>query len=201
MIAIRPLAHLVAAPGRTSGPRCELCATPIGDAHRHVVEIGARGVLCACSACAILFGSGERGARYRTIPDRVRIDARFALPPERLGMPVGLAFCFHDSTRHRPVACYPGPAGVVDAELPPEAWDALVAATPLASLLEPDVEALLLHGRRGGSPVRCYLVPITAAYELAGRLRTQWSGFTGGEPADRELAAFFAELDARGQPV
>ncbi len=202
MIALRPIARLAAPTERaTPDARCELCTTPIGDAHRHVVEVGTRAILCACRACAILFTSRDKGARYRTVPDRIRIDAKFALPPARLGIPVGVAFCFRDSAKQQLVACYPGPAGIVDSELPPESWDALAAATPLANLLEPDVEALLVHSQRGGWRLACYLVPITAAYELAGRLRKSWSGFTGGEPADRELAAFFAELDGRGVPA
>ena len=199
MIALRPIARLAAAPERAAPDvRCELCTMPIGDAHPHVVEIGTRGVLCACRACAILFGAGERTARFRTVPDRVRVDGGFAITPERLGIPVGVAFCMRDSARAQHIACYPGPAGIVDAELPAEAWDALAAATPLAALLEPDVEALLVRGGRGQPRAVCYLVPITAAYDLAGRLRKSWTGFTGGVEAERELAAFFAELDARG---
>ena len=202
MIALRPLARLASAPERaTPDARCELCTQPIGDAHRHVVEIGTRGILCACHACAILFGHRDREARYRTVPDRVRIDRRYALPPERLGIPVGVAFCYRESAAGRLVACYPGPAGIVDSELPDGAWDALVAATPLAAELEPDVEALLVHGERGSSALACYLVPITAAFELAGRLRRSWSGFSGGEDAERELATFFGELDRRGGPA
>jgi hypothetical protein len=200
MIALRPLAELARAPRRVAADaRCELCTAPIGERHRHVAEVGTRSILCACGACAILFARSERGARFRTVPDRVRVDTHFALRPEQLGIPVGVAFCYRDSAHDRLVACYPGPAGTVDAELRPEAWQALAAATPLAAQLEPDVEALLVHGERGRHRVTCYLVPITAAYELTGRLRKNWHGFTGGVEADRELAAFFAELDARGE--
>lgn len=200
MIALRPLARLSRAPERVpTDPLCELCTAPIADRHSHVAELGKRAILCACRACAILFARSERGARFRTVPDRVRTDRRFALSPDRLGIPVGLAFCYRDTTRDHFAAVYPGPAGTVDAELAPEAWDALAAATPLAAQLEPDVEALLVYSQRGGQHTRCYLVPITAAYELAGRLRESWRGFTGGAEADREIAAFFAELDARGE--
>jgi hypothetical protein len=171
---------------------------PIGDRHPHVVAIGTRDVSCACQACAILFRRSEHGARYRTVPDRVRVDAACALAPEQLGIPVGIAFCIRDSTKDRLVAWFPGPAGVVDGELPPQAWDALAAATPLAGELEPDVEALLVRRAREGS-VTCYLVPVTAAYELAGRLRETWTGFSGGDEAERALAAFFAELEERGR--
>ena len=164
MIALRPLVRLAARPERTvSAERCELCMTPIGDAHRHLVELGTRNVACACQACAILFVQAAAGARYRTVPDRVRKDRRYALPPDRLGIPVGLAFCVRDSIRDCVVACYPGPTGIVDADLAAEAWEALAAATPLATMLEVDVEALLVRSLRGGEQPSCYLVPITTA--------------------------------------
>jgi hypothetical protein len=194
MIALRSIAQLVTPHRPSAVVRCDLCTTPIGDAHRHVVELGVRGMLCACPACAILFAHGDR---YRTVPERVLVEPELRVTPERLGLPVGLAFCVRDS-RGRVTACYPGPAGIVDAELDPAAWDALAAATPLASALEPEVEALIVRGERGAPRVACYLAPISAAYELVARLRTTWRGFSGGDEAARELSAFFAELERRG---
>lgn len=203
MIALRSLARFAEADGLASRhARCELCGSPIGELHRHVVELGQRGAQCACQACGILFARSEAGARFRTIPDRVRVDRAFALTPAQwaeLGVPVALAFCYRDSQRESGVVCYPGPAGVTDAELEPTAWDAIAAATPLAHDLEPDVEALLVHGPRGAASLACYLVPISTAYELVGRLRGTWRGFSGGEESDVELARFFTELDERGE--
>lgn len=208
MIALPPIARLATRPERAvAAMRCELCTKPLGDVHRHLVEVGGRvevgahTVICACTACAILFVQATGAARYRTVPDRVRIDSGFSLRPDQLGIPVGLAFCFRDSSVDEVIACYPGPAGIVEAELAPEAWERLAAATRLTTLLEPDVEALLVRSLRGSASSSCYLVPITTAYELAARLRKTWSGFTGGDAAERELAAFFAELDARGAPA
>jgi len=202
MIPLRPLARFATRPPRVDATeRCELCTKPIGEVHRHLVEPGGHNVICACLPCAILFVQATCAARYRTVPDRVRIDTGFALRPDQLGIPVGLAFCFRDSTVDEVIACYPGPAGIVETELVPEAWERLVAATRLATQLEPDVEALLVRSLRGGGPPSCYLVPITTAYELAARLRRTWSGFTGGDAAERELAAFFSELDLRGVPA
>ncbi len=202
MIALRPLARLAGAPAHTlAARRCELCTVPIDDRHRHVIEVGLRGCLCVCHPCAVLFIRTDPNTRYRTVPDRVRIDPRFRLSPEALGIPVGVAFCVRESESGRVVAFYPGPAGIVDAELAPDAWGALAAATPLAALLEPDVEALLVRRDLGMPGLTCYLVPITAAYELAGRLRTSWKGFTGGDVARHEITAFFADLDRKGKPV
>jgi hypothetical protein len=201
MIPLRALAALAAGPGGADpAPRCELCASPLAAEHAHVVEIGARGLLCACRACGVLFARDDSGGRYRTVPDRVLADRSCALDAARwaeLGVPVGLAFCVRDGASREVRIHYPGPAGVVDAVLAETVWDALAAATPLAGQLADDVEALLVRAERGQAPVRCYLVPISLAFALVGRLRATWQGFTGGDAAHQELAAFFADLDRR----
>lgn len=201
MIGFPSLATLAAPRRLDEAPRCELCAAPIAAAHRHVVELGRRGVLCACTACAILFTSVEPGTRFRTVANRVLVDPSCALTTEQwasAGIPVALAFCYRESATGRVLVCYPGPAGIVDGELDDAAWRTVAAATALASQLEPDIEALLVRGTRGAPRMRCYLVPISSAYELAARLRGSWRGLSGGDEAERELAAYFAELDARG---
>jgi hypothetical protein len=200
MTGLSILAPFVATRPRPEVEHCELCGAPLPEKHRHVVELAERRLSCACHACGILFGRGDTSARFRTVPERVLADPAFAMTPARwaeLGIPVGLAFFFASSRLGRHVACYPGPAGVTEAELAPEAWEALEAVTSLAGALQPDVEALLVHGERGAPVFDCYLIPIDAAYELAGRLRRSWRGFSGGEEARRELAAFFAELERR----
>jgi hypothetical protein len=201
VIPLRALASFAAAPPLVEAACCELCGAPIGDVHRHVVELaaGARGVRCACGACGVLF---DRGTHFRTVPDRVRRDPAIALDAAawaQLGVPVGLAFFVRSGEAVR--AAYPGPAGVVDGELDAGVWDAVARATPLARELADDVEALLVYGERGAARLACYLVPITRAYELAAALRASWRGFTGGDEARAQLAAFFAGLDraaARG---
>jgi hypothetical protein len=190
MTGLRSLARF-AAPSRAPAPRCEVCASPLPESHRHVVELGVRGIGCACQACAILFERGD--TRYRTVPDRVLRDPAFA-PPE-LGVPVGLACFVREAARI--ATWYPGPAGITEGELDDAVWSQLEAATPLARELAPHVEALLVYTPRGTPPRGCYLVPVTAAYELAGKLRQSWQGFTGGAAAEHELAAFFARLDER----
>lgn len=202
MIAFRSLARLAIDDATMRADvRCELCGGPLAGTHRHVVELGQHGVQCVCHACGILFARGA-GSRFRTIPDRVRIASSFGLSPARwaeLGIPVALAFCYRDSLRGAGVVCYPGPAGVTDAALEPSVWDAICDATPLAADLEPDVEALIVRGGRGVTALSCYLVPISTAYDLVGRLRRSWQGFSGGEQADAELESFFAELERRGE--
>ena len=65
--------------------------------------------------------------------------------------------------------------------------------------LVPDVEALLV--RRTREINECFLVPIDACYELAGRIRQRWSGFGGGFEAEAEIDAFFTALHARCERV
>lgn len=200
MIAFRALApYAAASPRPAPTPRCEICGSELAEAHRHVVELGKRGAMCACQACAILFSHAEPGRQFRTIPERFLTDGSFAMSAPRwasLGIPVTLAFFYLDSTRDTVLACYPGPAGITDAELDPMAWHAISSTTPLAGMLEPDVEALLVRG--GRAVPSCHLVPISTAYELVGRLRSCWRGFSGGDAVERELAELFAGIERRG---
>lgn len=200
MIRLGALAALAAPGAAAPPPRCELCAGPLAGDHVHVVEIGARGLLCACRACGILFARDDSAARYRTVPDRVLADRAVPLDARRwseLGVPVGLAFCVRDGASGQVRIHYPGPAGVVDAALDPAVWDAIAGATRLAGELADDVEALLVDAGRGQAASRCYLIPISLAFALVGRLRATWRGFTGGDAAHQELADFFAELERR----
>ena len=70
-------------------------------------------------------------------------------------------------------------------------------ASPLAGLLEPDVEALLLRRHQGR--VECHLVPIDICYELVGRMRLRWQGFDGGAAARADLEEFFAHVRERAR--
>jgi hypothetical protein len=200
---LRALARFTAGESATvAAASCELCSAPIGEPHRHVVERGQRGVLCACTGCGILFTRSIGDWRYRTVPDRVRKDRGFAITRDRLadlGVPVSLAICYQDSSRDHGVVCYPGPAGLAEAELDAEVWRAICDASPLAASLQDDVEALLIRGDRSSSALECYLVPISTAYELVALLRTSWHGFTGGDRGESEVVAFFAALDRKGR--
>jgi hypothetical protein len=193
MMGLRVLSPFTA-PRPAPASRCEVCAATIPERHRHVVEIGRRGVACACRACAILFERSD--TRYRTVPDRVLRDPALTITAAQLGVPVGLACFVRES--ERTAIWYPGPAGITDDELDTDGWSALADATPLARELAPHVEALLVWAPRNAASRGGYLVPVTAAYELAGRLRATWQGFTGGAEAEAQLAAFFADLDTRG---
>jgi hypothetical protein len=193
---------------RFTGPRepreerCELCAAPLRqERHRHLVDTEKRALTCACEPCAqLLDRSGGTTGRFRSVPGRYLCDPAHRLDEqawERLGIPVGVAFFFRNSALDRLVALYPSPAGATESELEPEAWQSVLGGSPLADLLEPDVEALLLRRREGR--VELYLVPVDICYELVGRMRLRWQGFDGGAEARADLDAFFTHVRARAR--
>jgi hypothetical protein len=186
---------------RTPRPEtCELCGAPIDDGnHRHMVDTENRALACACTPCAMLFEqSGVGGGRFRTVPDRYLADPDHQLDPgawELLQIPVSVAFFFRNASLDRLVALYPSPAGATESELDPSTWQTALGKSRLATLLEPDVEALLL--RRVEERTECYLVPVDICYELVGRMRMLWQGFDGGAQARADLTAFFDHIAQR----
>jgi Family of unknown function (DUF5947) len=181
---------------------CELCGTEVDAAHRHLVDLESRTLLCACRPCWLLFPDGA-AQRYRAVPERHLSFPGFTLTPPQwaaLEIPVGLAFFLRSSLLGRLVALYPGPAGATESELPLGAWDGVAAAAPALAELRTDVEALLVTAGDLGPP-SCFLVPVDRCYELVGRLRRVWRGFDGGAEARAELTAFLADVEARSRPA
>jgi hypothetical protein len=181
--------------------RCELCAEPIAPEHRHVVDLQARSLLCACRGCALLLDRrGAGGGHYRLVPERrLRLDG-FDLDDVRwssLAIPVDLAFFFRSSSAGRVVAVYPGAMGATESLLELETWRELEEANPVLRELDDDVEALLVN--RAGGRRQHFLVPIDDCYALAGVMRTHWKGFGGGAEVWREIDAFFDRLRERAQ--
>jgi hypothetical protein len=194
-----------ARPAPRAEERCEMCAEPIGDRHQHVVDLAARGLLCTCRPCWLLFTAEGAQLRYRAVPDRYLSFADAVLDTrqwDELEIPVGLAFLFVNSGLGRTVAFYPGPAGATESELPLGAWDRVVAAHPVLRTLAPDVEALIVRMPDRTHPdVASFLVPIDRCYELVGALRSVWRGFDGGQDARALLDGFFADVAARSRPA
>ena len=187
-------------PARRMGEMCEMCAAPLGDAHQHLVNLESRTLLCACRACYLLFvPEGAARGKYRAVPDRVRSQPGFRLDEglwEALQIPVRMAFFFYNSALGRIVAFYPSPAGATESLLPLEAWQELTRANPGLENLAPDVEALLVYGRRG-SGFSSFIAPLDACYELTGLVKRFWKGFDGGDEVWRQIEAFFAQLRSR----
>jgi hypothetical protein len=181
------------------GEACDLCGEPIPDEHSHLVNLDSRSLLCGCRACYLLFTSRGAGAGHlRAVPERFAAVPDFSLGAgewERLQIPVGVAFFFHNTEAGQVTAFYPGPAGAAESLLPLDAWQQVVDDHPLLAELEPDVEAVLVRvggtRRTAGMQPEAYVVPIDACYELVGLLRMNWRGFDGGEEAERALARFF----------
>jgi hypothetical protein len=182
---------------RPAAERCELCATPLGPEHEHLVELAAGRLACACTPCAILF-SGQPSARYRRVPRRVEFLSDFRLGEEQweeLHLPINLAFFFNNTRAGRVVAIYPSPAGGTESLLSLDAWRRLEEDNPVLRELEPDVEALLVNRVRGAH--KHYRVPLDVCYRLVGLIRANWRGLSGGAQVWEEIGSFFADLQAR----
>ncbi len=183
---------------------CQLCGAPMGDEHRHVVDLDQRSILCTCRACGVLFSGGTSAhEHFRSVPDRyLRVDP-FTLTDVQWSMlqiPVGVTFVIHDSRVGGPVAFYPSPGGATESELSLDAWNDVVAANPALADVEPDVEAVLVRNEPD-RPAECHIVPVDRCYELVGTLRVHWRGFDGGHEVHQATEAFFDDLDRRSRPA
>ena len=181
------------------GERCDFCALPIGPGHSHLIDLKVRRIMCGCRPCAITFEpSGAAQGRFKRVPERfARIDDLGIDDAtwDALQIPIGLAFFFHNSTDGKFAAFYPGPAGATESQLPLDAWQTIAEHHPVLATLQADVEAILL--RRLGTRSDCFIVPIDAAYELVGLIRTTWRGFDGGDVAKDRIEAFFDGIGRR----
>jgi hypothetical protein len=147
---------------------------------------------------------------------------------DALEIPVGLAFFLGSSQGDgspggRAVAVtgfYPSPAGVTECRLDLEAWQRIAGSHPMFSAAAPDVEAILVYRadatasdlihrseptasdltyRGADAEIACFLVPVDACYELAGRMRLQWRGFDGGSEARASIAEFLQHVRSRSR--
>ena len=185
---------------------CQLCSAALLPEHPHLIELGERQFLCSCDACAILF-SGRAGTKYRRLPRSVRRFSDFVMTDaewDALMIPISLAFFYYDSAAGRVSALYPSPAGATESLLPLSSWNNIVEVNPALRQLEPDVEALLVNRvghARGASAAEYYIVPIDSCYKLVGLIRMHWRGLSGGTEVWQEIGKFFADLQAKAQPV
>src|SRR4029450_5326829 len=183
---------------------CDMCAEPITSDHSHVVDIHSRQLMCTCRGCGLLFTAESANQRFRAVPDRYLSFPDFGLTEagwESLDIPVGLAFFFSSSVLDRVVAFYPGPAGVTESEVGLAGWAGVLASNLELGVLSDDVEALLVRAPDPDHEAECFLVPIDACYELAGRLRTVWRGFDCGADARAAIAEFFGSVETRSKQL
>jgi hypothetical protein len=192
--------------------KCDLCATEVAAEHGHLADLDQSSLMCACRACYLLFTrTGAVRGRYRAVPDRYLADPDHPLSAaewDELEIPVGLAFFLRSSRQATVTGFYPSPAGATECQLDLAAWDRLSADHPLLGAAEPDVEAVLITrpGRgepaaavQGGTATECFVVPIDACYELAGKMRLLWRGFDGGAEARGAIAEFLGNVRARAR--
>lgn len=178
---------------------CDLCARPIEENHRHLVDTQHRELRCVCRACAVLFDQrAAGGGHYRLVPERVwRLEA-FDFPQslwQAFAVPVDMAFFFVSSTAGGVVAFYPGPMGATESRLGLDRWPELQHANPVLDEIEPDVEALLVNRVNGAEEY--WLVPVDVCYQLVAVMRTRWKGFAGGPDVWNALTSFFDALRER----
>lgn len=181
---------------RDSDERCDTCGDSLPAEHAHSFEVSTRRIRCACASCAELYRTV-----YRTIPGRVTALPGFQIDDEQwrdLTIPIGLAFFWPSSAAGKTVAMYPGPAGLAESVLPPEAWQSITEANSCVRNMEPDVEALLVN--RVGATRTYLLVPIDECFKLTGLIRMHWRGLSGGAAVWGEIAQFFEKLQQRSEP-
>ena len=194
-----PVRDAAPVPGPAPVEQCDMCATPVGPGHRHIVDLSDRRIMCACRACALLFDSEAAGGGHlRLLPTRRRRLDDFVLDAaqwDRLRIPVDMAFFFYSTSAERVLALYPSPAGPTESLLELEAWTELEAANPVLGSMQPDVEALLVSRARDMN--EHWLVPVDDCYELVGLIRSRWRGFGGGEEVWAAIDHFFEDLPTR----
>jgi len=178
--------------------RCDLCGAELESQHPHLIEPSTRQLQCACAACALLFSS-RHDARFRRVDPRVEILTGFRLTDaqwDELCLPINLAF-FIRTTAGTVQAFYPSPAGTIESLLPLDAWAAMAAENPVLQELDTDVEALLVN--RLGAARDCYRVSIDECFKLAGLIRSEWRGLSGGAAVWEDIGRYFEGLTARAQ--
>lgn len=184
-------------PREPEDERCELCGESIPARHRHLLDLEAGELRCACRACSLLFDRPAAAqGNLRLVGDRRLHLVDFELTDlawERLRIPVEMAFFFRSSKQGRVMAFYPSPMGATESLLGLDAWQQIEADNPRLVEMQPDIEALLVNRARGAR--QYYLVPIDECYALVGLIRTRWKGLSGGTEVWEEIAAFFNQLD------
>ncbi|MET9452456.1 DUF5947 family protein [Streptomyces cinerochromogenes] len=182
-----------AAADRDDGERCDLCAEPVPEEHRHLYAAEREELLCACGACTVLFtGDGAGGGRYLLVPRRrVRLEPVDTGP---LGVPVGLVF-FVPHTDGTVTAQGPSPAGAMRWEVDAARWAGMRAVCPPLVTMAPEVEALLVNTVRGLD--HHWIVPVDDCFRMVALVRREWRGLAGGGRVWPAVERFFEELTER----
>lgn len=190
----------------TAVDRCGLCAGPVAERHRHVLDAhdaqatdsagtggDAAGLMCVCVPCAMLFGrDGAGGGHYELVPERRTRLADVSTEPLRV--PVGLAF-FAKQSDAAVLAHYPSPMGTTRSDVEAADWAQVETASAALAGMRPRVEALLVWTSVGGARREHWILGIDECFRLAALVRRNWSGMSGGTALWRAVAGFFEELN------
>jgi hypothetical protein len=196
-------AAAVTTPGARSTPtdvdveRCDLCDGVMPTAHRHLLNLFERQILCACEGCFALH-AGD--ADLRPVGNRTLWLEGFDLPEDvwaSFSIPIGLAFFMYSSVTDCVVALYPSPAGATESELHFDGWQRLCERNPVLQELEPDCEALIVN--RLADPPAFAIAPIDRCYMLVGLVKRSWEGISGGPGLADAISGYFEDL--RGAAV
>ena len=178
---------------RRQTEQCDLCSAELLPGHQHLLDRHTRQIACACDACSILF-CDQQGGKYLRVPREVRQLNDFAfseLQWEQMMLPINLAFFLRDADG-RMIAMYPSPAGAIESLIDLSRWEDQIAGHPRLTTMQREVEALIVN-RVGLEPVY-FIAPIDECYRLAGVIRTQWRGLSGGTDVWTAITDFFQDL-------
>lgn len=204
-VPLGSLRRIMQAPARqpVTPEYCNLCQEVLAPDHRHLLDLSSHTLMCACTACFLLFDKeGAGSGKYRSVPRRFLALPDFQMSDgewDDLMIPVNMVFMFRNTGSKKVTALYPGPAGATESLLGLERWETLVGNNPILDTLEHDVEALLIYRVRGMREY--YVVPIDVCYELVGLIRRSWRGLSGGDAVWKTIADFFARVRTRAKVV
>src|SRR5688572_3759638 len=78
---------------------CDLCSRELSACHRHLLEVAAHKLICACDPCALRFENVIDG-RFKLIPRDTRALTEFRISDaqwDSLTLPINLAFFYYNS--------------------------------------------------------------------------------------------------------
>jgi len=185
---------------RLTAVQCEMCAAPLVEKQRHLLDLAHHTLLSICPACARSFGPrGANASLYRLIPTRHLALLDFQAADDSWAGPVKVICLLRANETGSVLAVYLDPSGVRESIFDLDRWKTLRAANPLLESLEPDVETLLLQ-RMGPRPL-AYIVPIDTCARLIHLLEDRRGKQEGECEIWQAVGSFFADLQADASPA
>jgi hypothetical protein len=180
-------------PHRGAGlDHCELCSAALGEPHEHLLELAARRLTCACTACAVLFDvevSAPIVQRYVRLTPQARSLTLGTIADQDLiglGIPVRLVILCPSSVHGALYMLYPSASGPIEASAPLELWRELVERRPELRTVREDRDALIVD-LRSAAPAVVH-ASLDVVHELLGSLRGP-GGMASFEASLRALKA------------